>query len=1021
MSVANLAGKTGTNQSSVVHLREVVTEPSIVSRAKRLQEALDSQSLADFCSERSQQAGAEDAANWKALQTLFRADSRDELVALLGFSKEDVVAKVNRAISAYKTGGPSALAGLSSGPGTPSARRASSTTSEAGETNHVHEPVVSFAQGSDGPTETTASEVETAVSSEAKTTTDGVSSTEPSLFSDDNANAPAGVEFFNTISGESGAGVRSAVPERVLVPHSSFPPASSVAATAGSPGPSSVASADLRASTFRIYPSDESDADKLITRALVLGDFESAVSLCISTDCFADALLLAVRGGPELLARTQKTYFERRTTSLPYLRLFQSIVSDDLTDVVQNADLNEWQEIFVVLCTFAKADDFSNLAEQLGQRLEFQYVKTAAGAGVGGDRAKAHRKNAILCYLAAGKLEKVAGMWIDEMKEEEAAIRSAHKAGVEIDGSTSLYSAHAEALQTFMEKITVFQNAVGYVDSDLQAPTTNQQVAETGARTYKLAALYDRIHEYIELLADQGLIEPALKFVQQTPADYVSSSASSTSNSGTGSLGAHPARQRLLQASSARRGATSTAQASSSRGAYAAPQAPAAAAPYDAYSAAPAAAGLYGAPAAQPQQNSYGGYAPAVPQVPSVPTVSAPSYGNANASQYGAQQYAPAQPMIPAPPTIQESAYAPPMLAQQAAAPAPPPPPPKRADGGWNDIPDLPAPPKRTTSAMGGAVGGANAGKSAPIMSPFPNSPAMTPAPYPGQPQQQPGMAPPPRGATPAQQPPFGRPGSAAPRPPPPPRSGSAAGVRGPPQPGAGMVPAVPSVPTLGGAPRPPPQGQPGPYGPAPGQQPQMQQQQPMQQRQQQPPGPGPYGPAPGQQQHPGPGMQPPPPFGVRPPPPPGAGPPGVVPNRSQTPGAGAGPPRSHTPNPRGPPGAAAFKYPPGDRAHIPEELRNFVSLFSRELGRIKATTPPAQKRMVDDAERRLNLLFDWINNGLVTDARIIGGLRELCAPVERRDVQGALAIHVGLVTAASGEVSQGLVGVKFIISRLAA
>ena len=90
----------------------------------------------------------------------------------------------------------------------------------------------------------------------------------------------------------------------------------------------------MKDNTFRIYPNDESETDRLVTKALVLGDFESAVSLCLSSDRFADAILLAVKGGPELLARTQKAYFERRTTAFPYLRLFQSIVTDDLDEAV---------------------------------------------------------------------------------------------------------------------------------------------------------------------------------------------------------------------------------------------------------------------------------------------------------------------------------------------------------------------------------------------------------------------------------------------------------------------------------------------------------------------------------------------------------------------------------------------------------------------------------------------------------------------------------------------------------------
>jgi protein transport protein SEC31 len=90
---------------------------------------------------------------------------------------------------------------------------------------------------------------------------------------------------------------------------------------------------------------------------------------------YADGILLAARGGEDLLQRTQKAYFERRTIALPYLCLFQSIVTNDLADIVQNADLQEWQETFVVLCTFVGAEEFSDLAERLGARLQSTIVK----------------------------------------------------------------------------------------------------------------------------------------------------------------------------------------------------------------------------------------------------------------------------------------------------------------------------------------------------------------------------------------------------------------------------------------------------------------------------------------------------------------------------------------------------------------------------------------------------------------------------------------------------------------------
>ena len=105
---------------------------------------------------------------------------------------------------------------------------------------------------------------------------------------------------------------------------------------------------------------------------MVLGDFESAVELCLSLARYADALLLAIKGGEDLKQRTQKAYFSRGAVGNTYIRLFESIVTNDLADVVQNADLAEWADIFVVLCTFASRDEFGRLAEQLGTRLEFQ-------------------------------------------------------------------------------------------------------------------------------------------------------------------------------------------------------------------------------------------------------------------------------------------------------------------------------------------------------------------------------------------------------------------------------------------------------------------------------------------------------------------------------------------------------------------------------------------------------------------------------------------------------------------------
>lgn len=793
VSVGNLPAASGSHQSASVHLRKVVTEPEIIERAERLQAAVGSkEDLGALCEERTKTAEGNATEVWKALSSLFTTNSREELVSLLGFSKEEVAEQVAAAINKFKAAHEPA-------------ESAEPTSSDA------PEPPASVAEGS-GESTTSAGQAEGADSefsvgdlSDAtkKTEGDTEASELASLFTDEGGAGTPQTDAAADIFSSMGT-LRSALPTHVTIPHLTDV-AESAAATIGSAS-SSVHSESLRVSTFKIYPSDESEVDRLITRALVLGDFESAVSLCLSSDRFADAILLAARGGEELLHKTRETYFRRRTTSLPYLRLFQSIVSDDLTDVVQNADLSEWQEIFVVLCTFAKSDEFNNLAEQLGQRLEHQYrVFSASEVEETAAKAKPLRKNAMLCYLAARKLEKVVTIWADEMKEEEESV-------IATTGDHARYSAHAQALQSFIEKVTVFQSATGYVDKDLATPTTSEEVAESGARTYRLASLYERYFEYADLLATQGLGQTASKYVEMTPADFKCEGKDS-----------EVTRQRLLTTpsskvaaplSSAPAVAPSFARGNvpmrpSSRGspgpygasqyASAAPPAQAPAPPaqtaYQPYTpasapAAPAASGPYGANA---NSGPYGQPA----------NVNSSPYGQPSASSYGQRPYG-----QPAATGGYSQPSAGPYGGYTQAAPASLPPPPRRLDSpsdgtlppisaaarrdipGWNDAPPT-KPNEGVTSRPPSAAPKPNA-----ITSPFPNSPAMSAPPMsPGLSQSQSQgnfFAPPPpaRGNSPGQGllPPPPR-GSNVTRAAPPPAASSQQRAAPPSGPPRGMMP----------------------------------------------------------------------------------------------------------------------------------------------------------------------------------------------------------------------------------------
>ena len=142
----------------------------------------------------------------------------------------------------------------------------------------------------------------------------------------------------------------------------------------------------------------------------------------------------------------------------------------------------------------------------------------------------------------------------------------------------------------------------------------------------------------------------------------------------------------------------------------------------------------------------------------------------------------------------------------------------------------------------------------------------------------------------------------------------------------------------------------------------------------------------------------------------------GMVPPRSMTPAGGGygAPPPASTPGGASKPG---FQYPRGDRSHIPPNLRPVSDTLAREVARLRSVDAQP-KRILDDADKRVQLLLDVMNNGLV-DAKLVPVLQQLAQAIQARNQQGALQLHVQLVTMATGDVATALVGVKFLIAKL--
>ena len=246
-------------------------------------------------------------------------------------------------------------------------------------------------------------------------------------------------------------------------------------------------------SPFLIFTGSESSIDKRITRALLLGKFEAAVDATLEEDRLSEAFAIAVCGGQNCIEKVQKAYFRKQSSGPNYLRLLASIASKNLWDTVYNADLANWKEVMAALCCYATPGDFSDLCEALGDRLD-EEVRSGHSAGN-------VRKDASFCYLAGSRLEKVVDIWIKEMHAAETA---------QVEGDEdSPFAIHVRCLRNFIEKVSVFRDVTRFDDPD-----------KNTTAGFKLASLYDQYIEYADILAANGQLQAASKYLNLLPSAY---------------------------------------------------------------------------------------------------------------------------------------------------------------------------------------------------------------------------------------------------------------------------------------------------------------------------------------------------------------------------------------------------------------------------------------------------------------------------------------------------------------------
>uniref|UniRef100_A0A671PBP9 Protein transport protein Sec31A n=1 Tax=Sinocyclocheilus anshuiensis TaxID=1608454 RepID=A0A671PBP9_9TELE len=210
----------------------------------------------------------------------------------------------------------------------------------------------------------------------------------------------------------------------------------------------------------------DKNVDGLMTQALLTGDYEAAVNLCLHDNRMADGIILAIAGGPELLAKTQKKYFSKTQSKIS--KLISAVVMKDWSDILETCDLQNWKEALAAVMTYAKPEEFSSLCGLLGSRLEAA-EDTALQA------------QACLCYICAGTVEQLVAYWA------KAQDSCSPPVFIELD------------CDLLVEKVVVLQRAV--------------LRAQGGVSPDMGALLAEKMNQYTSLLASQGSLQMAISYL----------------------------------------------------------------------------------------------------------------------------------------------------------------------------------------------------------------------------------------------------------------------------------------------------------------------------------------------------------------------------------------------------------------------------------------------------------------------------------------------------------------------------
>lgn len=268
-----------------------------------------------------------------------------------------------------------------------------------------------------------------------------------------------------------------------------------------------------------------SDEDGLITQAILMNNIEAAVSLCLANKKYADAIVLSMAGGTDLLARTQHRYFTECSGSLNSLIYF--LVTENWSEIASTCDINCWKETLVGIFIHCNTEErsllcgrFFFLQLEYSFSLEILNKNMLIFSDILGDRLLSSKnpelqKQAQICYICSGNLNKMVES-VESNIEELVELISIMQKALEFKGTrqVKLEGRVATIMATYAEMLASegsFEAALSFL-GNIQDP----KIVQLRDRLYRNLGLVQEPQKPTSRISNQGSYFDPMRRASQT-------------------------------------------------------------------------------------------------------------------------------------------------------------------------------------------------------------------------------------------------------------------------------------------------------------------------------------------------------------------------------------------------------------------------------------------------------------------------------------------------------------------------